>query len=174
MLGTSGTSSSERRCSSPASLAASRSSQWRMCPPAGPGLGSSSAVTVGLHAYQGAYRTEAELAEEASHIEIEVLGNPIGRQDQYAAATGGFNLIEFPSGGQPVQVQPIIVPPGPLERLRRSLLMFYSGGERTPPRSSRVSARPRATVPRCLRSSRCESWPTQCAIPLRRRSGGLW
>src|SRR4029077_13673558 len=72
-------------------------------PSHGTGLGSSSAVTVGLlnafYAYQSVYRSPASLAAEACEIEIDVLGKPIGRQDQYAVAYGGFNLIEFLPGG---------------------------------------------------------------------------
>ena len=48
----------------------------------------------------GIFRSATQLAEEASQLEIEVLGKPIGRQDQYAAAMGGFNLIEFIKGGE--------------------------------------------------------------------------
>lgn len=103
-------------------------------PSRGTGLGSSSAVTVGLlnalYAFQGRYRSADQLAEEASRIEIDVLGKPIGRQDQYAAAHGGFNLIEFLKGGG-VRTEPIISPPGTLERLHRSLMMFFTGTQRT-------------------------------------------
>ncbi|MGH2867478.1 MAG: GHMP kinase, partial [Solirubrobacteraceae bacterium] len=66
-------------------------------PSRGTGLGSSSAVMVGLlnalYAFQGRYRSAPQLAEEACRVEIEDLGKPIGRQDQFAAALGGFNLI---------------------------------------------------------------------------------
>ena len=83
-------------------------------PSQGTGLGSSSSVTVGLlnalYAFQGIYRSPALLAEEASHIEINVLGKPIGRQDQYAAAIGGLNLIEFLPDGGGVRVEPILIP----------------------------------------------------------------
>lgn len=103
-------------------------------PAQGTGLGSSSAVTVGLlnalYAYQGVFRSAVDLAEEASHIEIDVLGKPIGRQDQYAAAHGGFNFIEFMPHGGGVRVEPIVCPPKTLERLHRSLLMFYTGRQR--------------------------------------------
>jgi D-glycero-alpha-D-manno-heptose-7-phosphate kinase len=103
-------------------------------PAQGTGLGSSSAVTVGLlnalYAYQGVFRSAVDLAEEASHIEIDVLGKPIGRQDQYAAAHGGFNFIEFMPNGGGVRVEPIVCPPKTLERLHRSLLMFYTGRQR--------------------------------------------
>ena len=103
-------------------------------PSRGTGLGSSSAVMVGLlnalYAYQGRYRSAAQLAEEASLVEIEDLGKPIGRQDQYAAAIGGFNLIEFVKGGG-VRTEPIISPPGTLEKLHRSLLLFFTGVQRS-------------------------------------------
>ncbi len=104
-------------------------------PTQGTGLGSSSAVTVGLlnalYAYQGVFRSSVELAEEASHIEIDLLGKPIGRQDQYAAAAGGFNFIEFLPGGAGVRIEPLVCPPQTLERLHRSLLLFYTGRQRS-------------------------------------------
>jgi D-glycero-alpha-D-manno-heptose-7-phosphate kinase len=103
-------------------------------PSQGTGLGSSSAVTVGLlnalHAYQGVFRSMTDLAEEASHIEIDILGKPIGRQDQYASAHGGFNFIEFMPGNGGVRVEPIVCPPQTLERLHRSLILFYTGRQR--------------------------------------------
>jgi D-glycero-alpha-D-manno-heptose-7-phosphate kinase len=104
-------------------------------PSQGTGLGSSSAVTVGLlnalYAFQGVYKPPAVLAEEAARIEIEVLGKPIGRQDQYAAAIGGFNLIEFIPRGGGVRVEPIVHPDGALRTLHRALMMFYTGRQRS-------------------------------------------
>jgi D-glycero-alpha-D-manno-heptose-7-phosphate kinase len=103
-------------------------------PSQGTGLGSSSAVTVGLlnalYAYQGVFRSPTTLAEEAAHIEIEVLGKPIGRQDQYAVAEGGLNFIEFMPNGAGVRVEPIVCPPQTVETLHRSLMMFYTGRQR--------------------------------------------
>jgi len=68
-------------------------------PSRGTGLGSSSALTVGLlnalHTYAGRRPDAEQLAEEACQIEIDILGQPIGRQDQYAAAFGGANQIAF-------------------------------------------------------------------------------
>src|SRR6516165_6885009 len=68
-------------------------------PARGTGLGSSSAFTVGLlnalHAYSGRYATAADLAGESCQIEIDRCSEPIGKQDQYAAAFGGFNFIRF-------------------------------------------------------------------------------
>jgi len=102
--------------------------------PSGTGLGSSSTVMVGvlaaLYAFQGVYRSPAALAEEAAKIEIEILDKPIGRQDQYAAAVGGFNLIEFLPAGAGVRVEPVICPPGTLEEVHRSMLLFYTGRRR--------------------------------------------
>lgn len=99
----------------------------------GTGLGSSSAVTVGLlnafYAYRGVHRAPEELAREACEIEIDVLGKPIGYQDQYAAAVGRFNLIEFLPGG--VKVEPIVAQPDTFRTLHRSLLLFYVGGTRS-------------------------------------------
>jgi D-glycero-alpha-D-manno-heptose-7-phosphate kinase len=104
-------------------------------PSHGTGLGSSSSVTVGvlnaLYAFQGVYRSPLRLAEEAGEIEIGVLGKPIGLQDQYAAAVGGFNFIEFLPGGGGVRVEPIVCPPDTFRRVQRSLLLFYTGRERS-------------------------------------------
>jgi len=104
-------------------------------PSHGTGLGSSSSVTVGvlnaLYAFQGVYRSPHRLAHEAGLIEIEVLGKPIGLQDQYAAAVGGFNFIEFLPNGGGVRVEPIICPPETLRGLQRSLLLFFTGRERS-------------------------------------------
>src|SRR3954453_14108002 len=77
--------------------------------PASTGLGSSSSFAVGLlnalHRYRGDRVSAGQLAEEACQIEIEILGLPIGRQDQYAAAFGGLNLFTFKPGGA-VTVEP--------------------------------------------------------------------
>jgi D-glycero-alpha-D-manno-heptose-7-phosphate kinase len=104
-------------------------------PSRGTGLGSSSTVTVGLlnalYAFQGTYKPPAHLAEEAARIEIEILGKPIGRQDQYAAAIGGFNFIEFLPRGGGVRVEPVIAPPETLKRVQRSLLLFFTGRQRS-------------------------------------------
>jgi D-glycero-alpha-D-manno-heptose-7-phosphate kinase len=103
-------------------------------PSRGTGLGSSSSVTVGLlnalYAFQGIYKPPLQLAEEAAQIEIEILGKPIGRQDHYAAAVGGFNFIEFLPGAGGVRVEPVVCPEGTLRRVQRSLLLFYTGRQR--------------------------------------------
>tara|TARA_B100000945_G_scaffold318516_1_gene323559 strand:- start:24677 stop:25654 length:978 start_codon:yes stop_codon:yes gene_type:complete len=76
-------------------------------PGQGTGLGSSSSVTVGLlnamHAFQGRQVSKEQLAEEACEIEIDTLGAPIGRQDQYAASFGGVNSIRFGETGVHVE-----------------------------------------------------------------------
>ena len=82
-------------------------------PSAGSGLGSSSAVTVGLlhalSAYQGRYMTAEKLAEQACAIEIECWGKPIGKQDQYIAALGGIRDIRF-GPGEEVVVGELMLP----------------------------------------------------------------
>jgi D-glycero-alpha-D-manno-heptose-7-phosphate kinase len=104
-------------------------------PSRGTGLGSSSTVTVGLlnalYAFQGVYKAPVQLAEEAARIEIEVLGKPIGRQDQYAAAVGGFNLIEFLPNSGGVRVEPVVCASETFKKLQRSLLFFYTGRQRS-------------------------------------------
>lgn len=101
--------------------------------PASSGLGSSSAFAVGLlnalHAYRGERVTAGQLAEEASHIEIDVLGQPIGKQDQYAAAFGGVNFFRFSPGGA-VSVEPLRPSHDALARLFDHMLLFWTGHER--------------------------------------------
>jgi D-glycero-alpha-D-manno-heptose-7-phosphate kinase len=98
--------------------------------PSGTGLGSSSAFTVGLihtiHCYQSKYLSNEEIAAEACRVEIEKLGNPIGKQDQYAAACGGLNFIEF-NRDDTVTVSPIIMNKETKEALQDNLVMFYTG-----------------------------------------------
>ena len=78
--------------------------------PANSGLGSSSsfavALLLGLHELKGEKVGAAQLAEEACKVEIDILGSPIGKQDQYAAALGGLNLIEF-RADETVVIEPI-------------------------------------------------------------------
>ena len=86
-------------------------------PSKGSGLGSSSSYTVALlhalYAYQGNYIAKAELGRLASHVEIGLCGEPIGKQDQYAAAFGGLNLIKFHADDS-VSVDPVICKPAVL------------------------------------------------------------
>lgn len=96
--------------------------------PAGTGLGSSSAFTVGLlhnlYAVTGQHINRNRLAREACEIEIDRLEEPIGKQDQYAAAFGGLNVIRFDPSGQ-VEVERIHLKQKTYERLERSLCLFY-------------------------------------------------
>lgn len=96
----------------------------------GTGLGSSSSFTVGLlhalYAFKGEFKTPEQLASQACRIEIEVLKEPIGKQDQYIAAYGGLRHIEF-MPDESVRIDPLICPPGVLERLSRRLVLLYSG-----------------------------------------------
>jgi D-glycero-alpha-D-manno-heptose-7-phosphate kinase len=98
--------------------------------PAGAGLASSSAVTVGaLHAmytYLGESVTTSQLAQEACDIEISRLKKPIGLQDQYICALGGFRFLEFHPDGQVVSER-IELDPRLRNRLNESLLLFYTG-----------------------------------------------
>jgi D-glycero-alpha-D-manno-heptose-7-phosphate kinase len=103
-------------------------------PARGTGLGSSSAFTVGLlnalHAYLGRHASAAQLAEQACEIEIDRCGEPIGKQDQYAAAFGGLNFIRFQADGG-VDVTPVICPQDALAELQRRLIFFYTGTTRS-------------------------------------------
>lgn len=98
--------------------------------PSGTGLGSSSSFTVGLlhtlYCYEGKYISKGKLAEEACKVEIEKLGAPIGKQDQYAAAFGGLNFIRFHKD-ESVSVEPIITSRETLKLLQENLVMFYTG-----------------------------------------------
>jgi D-glycero-alpha-D-manno-heptose-7-phosphate kinase len=102
-------------------------------PAKGTGLGSSSAVTVGalmaLYGYQGVQKPPEELAGEACRIEIDVLGKPIGKQDQYATALGGMNLIEFKPDGSVIS-EPVVTTAENLAALHRSLMLVFTGRAR--------------------------------------------
>ena len=99
-------------------------------PSRGSGLGSSSSFTVGLlhalNAYLGKYVSSEYLASAACEIEIDICEEPIGKQDQYAAAFGGFNLIEF-NGDESVIVSPIICKSTTLKSIENNLICFYTG-----------------------------------------------
>jgi D-glycero-alpha-D-manno-heptose-7-phosphate kinase len=101
--------------------------------PALSGLGSSSSFAVGLlyalHAIKGEEVSAGQLAEEACHIEIDVLKRPIGKQDQYAAAFGGLNHITFEREGR-VQLDPLWVPNDGIAKLFRSSMLFWTGQQR--------------------------------------------
>lgn len=100
----------------------------------GSGLGASSSIVVGtlhaLHAFKGEHVSAETLAQESCRIEIDILGHPIGKQDQYAAAYGGFNYIQF-NADESVLVNPIIFKKEIKEKLKENLLMFYMGKQTT-------------------------------------------
>lgn len=112
--------------------------------PAGTGLGSSSSYTVGLlhalYAYMGKYVSKEQLAEEACEIEIDILKEPIGKQDQTAASFGGLNVITF-NKDDTISVNPVICSSETKKELDNNLLMFYTG--KTRPASSILSEQKR-------------------------------
>jgi D-glycero-alpha-D-manno-heptose-7-phosphate kinase len=101
--------------------------------PSGTGMGSSSSFTVGLlhnlYAINRKYVTHEELASEACSIEIDILKEPIGKQDQYAAAFGGLNIIYFNKDGS-VKVEPLYIANEVYNQLQENLVMFYVGNQR--------------------------------------------
>lgn len=102
--------------------------------PSGTGLGSSSSFTVGLlhavKAHIGQFQSAEELASEASCIEIEDLREPIGKQDQYAAAYGGLQYIRFLPTGE-VSAEPVICSRQTKDALAASMMVFYTGMTRS-------------------------------------------
>ena len=99
-------------------------------PSAGSGLGSSSAVTVGLlnalFAYQGLQVSAHELAERACTIEIDYCGKPIGKQDQYIAALGGIRDIRF-GPGEEVVADELVLSASDRRALQQQIMLFYTG-----------------------------------------------
>lgn len=102
--------------------------------PASSGLGSSSAFCVGLLAALYKYRGEAasagQLAEEAAHIEIDLLKKPIGKQDHYAAAFGGFNFFRFNADGS-VDIKPTRLSHDMKNQISDHMLTFWTGKTRS-------------------------------------------
>ena len=102
--------------------------------PAGTGLGSSSSFSVGVlhtvNAYLGKYVSAEQLAAMACDIEINKLAEPIGKQDQYAAAYGGLNLITF-NPDESVNVEKIIMSAAKKKELDDNLIMIYTGTTRS-------------------------------------------
>ena len=115
--------------------------------PAASGLGSSSAFCVGLlhalHLYRGEHPSAGQLAEEAAEIEIHRLGRPIGKQDHYAAAYGGFNLFRFQAGGG-VSVEAQQFQNGGRERFFRHSMLMWTGVTRD---AARVLSEQQANTP---------------------------
>ena len=102
--------------------------------PAGTGLGSSSSFTVGLlnalYTYVGQTLSAQDLAERACEIEMDRLGNPIGKQDQFAAAFGGQNYFKFNMDGTVTRSKVNLGDPD-IRTMNRKLIMFYTGTTRS-------------------------------------------
>ena len=100
--------------------------------PSNAGLGSSSAFTVALlnalHAYKREFVSQKELAEQAAHIEIDLLKSPIGKQDHYASAHGNLICLTFEKDGN-VIVEPLKITNETLEQLETNLQFYYTGLE---------------------------------------------
>ncbi len=98
--------------------------------PPGTGLGSSASVCVNLTKMLAIYRhdpiSKYELAERAFHIARNVLGRPVGKQDEYASAFGGLNFISFHQDGTTL-VEPLNLEPELFQELQSSLLLFFTG-----------------------------------------------
>jgi D-glycero-alpha-D-manno-heptose-7-phosphate kinase len=103
-------------------------------PSHGTGVGSSSSYVVGLlhalHVYKGEYAGADRLAQEACHIEIDLCGKPIGKQDQYIAAYGGLQCIRFYED-ESVCVEPVLCSDAVKTKLERHLLLLYTGLKRS-------------------------------------------
>ena len=101
--------------------------------PSNTGLGSSSAFTVGLlnalHTYKREQVTAETLAEEASRIEIDILGEPIGKQDQYLSALGGITCLDIDTRGA-VSTKQLMLSNDTLDQLESNTLAFYTGARR--------------------------------------------
>lgn len=99
-------------------------------PTEGSGLGSSSTVTVGalhaMHIYNSEIVNAERLAAEACEIEIDILGNPIGKQDQYIAAYGGLRFFEFRQDGT-IFTEKLYLDENTIRNLNNNTLLFYTG-----------------------------------------------
>jgi len=102
--------------------------------PAGTGLGSSGSFTTALlkalYTHRKQHIHQEELAELACHIEIDRLGEPIGKQDQYIAAYGGLTCFTFHKDGK-VTAEPLKVPVDTIFQLEDNLLLFFTGYSRS-------------------------------------------
>jgi D-glycero-alpha-D-manno-heptose-7-phosphate kinase len=102
--------------------------------PAGTGLGSSGSFTTALlralHTMNRHFVSPQELAEQACHIEIDLLQEPVGKQDQYIASFGGITSFEF-SPDDSVTVKPLKIPSDALANLEDNLLLFFTGSSRS-------------------------------------------
>jgi len=104
--------------------------------PAETGLGSSGSFTVGLldalHAFRDEHPSRTSLAEEARHLEMEVLREPCGVQDTYIATFGGFTCLDIAKDGK-VKVSPLNITDDTARELENNLLFFYTGIKRSAP-----------------------------------------
>ena len=102
--------------------------------PAGTGLGSSGSFTTALlralHTMNRHFVSPQELAEQACHIEIDLLQEPVGKQDQYIASFGGITSFEF-APDDSVTVKPLKIPSDALANLEDNLLLFFTGSSRS-------------------------------------------
>jgi D-glycero-alpha-D-manno-heptose-7-phosphate kinase len=102
--------------------------------PAGTGLGSSGSFTTALlkalHTYKKNLMHPRDLAEQACHIELDLLGEPIGKQDQYIAAYGGLTCFQFLPNDQ-VEAWPLKIDTETLYNLEDNLLLFFTGYSRS-------------------------------------------
>lgn len=109
--------------------------------PASSGLGSSSSFAVGLlhalHLLKGERVSSGQLAEEACEVEINILGNPIGKQDQYAAAFGGLNHLIFKKNGR-VEIDHLVLQSNLIDKIFENSLLIWTGIQRN---ASNVLAR---------------------------------
>lgn len=117
--------------------------------PAGTGLGSSGTFTVGLlralHAYRHETISPLDLAEEACHVEIDRLREPVGKQDQYIASVGGLAAFEFRADDR-VVVTPVRLTGGTRFSVEENLLLFYTGMRRSASDALAVEQQPDANV----------------------------
>jgi len=120
--------------------------------PLSSGLGSSSSFAVGLllalHTLRGESVTAGQLAEEACHVEIDVLGKPIGKQDQYAVAFGGLNYYEFRKDGR-VRVESLWHSQSSALSVFDSSLLFWTGIER---RAEDILSEQKSNIPKRIDS----------------------
>lgn len=111
----------------------------------GTGLGSSSSITVGLlqslYAYKGEAETANTLAREACQIEVDILGKPMGRQDQYIAAYGNMRFITFDAQG--VNAEKMLLSKEGKTKLNERLMLFFTKRTR---RSGEILAEQKANI----------------------------
>ena len=102
--------------------------------PSSSGLGTSGSFTIALlnalHTYKKEFISQKQLAEEACKIEIEILKEPIGKQDQYIAAFGGITSIKFAKNGS-VTVEPVKMTEEAQDELHHNIMLFYTGISRS-------------------------------------------